>query len=192
LKNRKSIRLKNWDYSSNGVYFITICTKNRKCLFGEIINGEMNLNELGNIAKDELSKTLDIRPNYKIIEYIIMPNHIHFILTINHPTGVLQNCTGVLQNCTGVLQYAPAITTFKSPKNNLGSFIRGYKSSVTNKIKRLSNDREIILWQRNYYEHIIRDDKSFENITNYIKNNPINWEKHNKNEIDAKITRFEI
>lgn len=92
--HRRSIRLKEYDYSQSGAYFITICTYNRKCSFGEIVNGEMQLNEWGTILENELLKTSELRPNVLLDEYVVMPNHFHGIIVI-------------MDNCRGVLQYAP-------------------------------------------------------------------------------------
>ena len=136
--HRRSIRLKGYDYSQSGLYFITICVQNRHCLFGEIENDEMILNEYGKIAATEWINTESIRDNIRLHEYIIMPNHIHGIIEIIDRKG----------DCRGELQFAPTI--IKSLK---------YK-----------------IWQRNYYEHIIRNEKSYQRISEYIITNPQKWD----------------
>jgi REP element-mobilizing transposase RayT len=160
-KKRKTLRLKNYDYSSEGYYFITICTYKFINFFGEVINGAMILNDFGEIADTELLKTMKIRHNVLIEHYVIMPNHIHAIIQITEKVGAY--CDTPLQK------------QFRSPKNNLGSIVRGYKSAVTKQVNILRNNHSHV-WQRNYYEHIIRDEKSFLEIVDYIKNNPAKWE----------------
>ncbi len=117
LYNRQSIRLKEYDYSQSGAYFITICTKNRECLFGAIKNGEMTLNKLGKIAYNELKKTSEIRKNMEINCFVVMPNHIHAIVTINNSVGAYCNTPQLVsQNDFNTSQK----TKFQSPSNNLG------------------------------------------------------------------------
>lgn len=178
--HRKSIRLKGYDYSQAGLYFITICTQNRACLFGNITNGNMILNLFGKIAYTEWKKTEEIRDNCRIHESIVMPNHIHGIIEITHQKAANNQ-----------------IGKFQSPSQTIGSIIRGFKIATIKKIKDLINNStgelqfaptaltaltEIIksldfkIWQRNYYEHIIRDQKAYTNISNYIINNPKNWD----------------
>src|ERR1700758_186582 len=97
----RSIRLKEYDYSQSGAYFITVCTYNRECLFGDVVNGEMRLNKWGTIVENELLKTPELRPNVLLDEYVVMPNHLHGIIVI-------------VDNGRGVLQYAPT-RRFRSP-----------------------------------------------------------------------------
>ncbi|MBI1306845.1 MAG: transposase [Bacteroidetes bacterium] len=176
LHQRKSIRLKGYDYAQAGLYFITICTQNRACLFGEIINGEMRLTTYGEIALAEWKKTEEIRENCCIHESIIMPDHIHGIIEITHKRGEEQE-----------------IGKFQSPSQTIGAIIRGFKIASIKKIKELIQKEEkskgelqfalteliksldFKIWQRNYYEHIIRDEQSLQRIRQYIINNPQNW-----------------
>jgi REP element-mobilizing transposase RayT len=100
IHHRRSIRLKGYDYSQEGLYFVTICTQNRECLFGEITNGEMQLNPMGEIAQAEWIKTGQMRPNIQLHESIIMPNHIHGIIQITHPDPVGARCTRPLPHAS--------------------------------------------------------------------------------------------
>ncbi len=143
---RHSIRLINYDYSQNGLYFITICTHEKQFLFGEIIDGKMQLNKLGNIAEDELKK-LKNKYNLSIEHFIIMPNHIHFILIKN------------------------------DNEMKLGNIVAFYKYETSKKINELNKEEFIKIWQRNYFERIIRTEQELNNIIEYIHNNPENWEK---------------
>ena len=173
LPKRQSIRLYEYDYSLEGLYFVTICTQNRVCLFGEIINEKMVLNEMGKIAHEEWGKTPRLRKNIKIHEFIIMPNHMHGVIEIVDVGAYCirpQTPTGV---CNTPLQQEQD-NRFQSPAQTLGAIIRGYKSAVTRQINELRGTRNIPIWQRNYYEHIIRNDESYQKITEYIYENPNN------------------
>ncbi len=152
--NRKSIRLKNYNYAKNGYYFITICTKNHKPFFGNINNDEMQLNQLGKITHDIWKKLPEKYPNIKLNSFVIMPNHIHAIIIIEKDIN----------------QQLDKIT--------LGKIIGGYKSIVFNKCLKFCKEKNIKmerLWQRNYYEHIIRNEEDLLNIQEYIQNNPLKW-----------------
>lgn len=183
IHQRKSIRLKGYDYSQAGLYFITICCQDRACLFGKIIDGEMILNEYGQIAFDEWIKTPEIRPNVKLGEFVLMPNHIHGIIRIlgrgelNSPEITNESHSPDNGNDFKSKQMSDNkgenISPLRSPSQTVGAIIRGYKSSVTKQLGLLGYPEKI--WQRNYYEHIIRNDKSYKNISDYIINNPAKW-----------------
>jgi len=165
--NRRSIRLPGYDYTQEGFYFVTICTYKHKCLFGKIKDGKIYLNKYGEIVKDEWIKTEKIRKNIKIDKFVIMPNHIHGIIIIN--------CVPFI--CRGTLQRAPTHEEFGKPvSNSIPTIIRGFKSAVTNRINRIRKSPGISVWQRNYYEHIIRNEKDYLRIVEYIQNNPLKWE----------------
>ncbi len=170
--NRKSIRLKGYDYSSPGAYFITICTDNHKYLFGDIVDGEMNLNKTGQIVHSEWFKTETIRLNISLDAFVIMPNHVHGIIIIKNDMSVLHPDT---MN-QGTMHCAPAtIEKFGKPTSNtIPTIIRGFKSAVTNRLNRKNNTPGLKLWQRNYWEHIIRNDKSMNKLRDYIATNPKN------------------
>lgn len=172
--HRRSIRLKGYDYSQAGMYFITICCQNRICRFGEIINNEMVLNDFGKIAHDEWIKTTELRPNVELGKFVIMPNHIHGIIRLSR-RGELHSPenedvfdTPQPPENEGVCKTPP-----RSPSQTVGAIVRGYKSSVTKQLHLLGFDEQ--LWQRNYYEHIIRNEQSYQTISNYIINNPAKW-----------------
>ncbi|MCK3658719.1 hypothetical protein A4G18_08350 [Pasteurellaceae bacterium Pebbles2] len=161
IHKRRSIRLKGYNYSSLGDYFITICCVDRNPLFGEIVDNQMCLNENGVIARREWLKTLSCRKGVELGEFIIMPNHIHAIVSFTEEFQRINSEKGVCH------------TPLQSPSYTLGAIIRGYKSAVTSQLKEQLGER---IWQRNYYEHIIRNEKSYEMIEDYIKNNPLTWE----------------
>ncbi len=164
--HRRSIRLKNYDYSQAGAYYITICVYNREHLFGDIIDSELQPNEYGKIAENEWIKTFQLRKNIEMDEFIIMPNHLHGIIIISNES-----------DSTGTARRTPTIERFSKPTaNTIPTIIRNYKSAVTKQINELRNTPGTILWQRNYYEHVIRDESDLNRIREYIINNPRNWE----------------
>lgn len=157
MHQRQSIRLKHYDYASAGYYFIAICCFQRLSLFGHIEQGQMFLNEYGKIAQQEWLNTINKRQNVKLNAFIIMPNHMHGII-----------------HFTQNLNPNPTPNDFHSPRNNLGAIVRGYKSAVTSQLKEKIGHN---VWQRNYYEHIIRDEKSYQMIAEYTLNNPLTWQQ---------------
>lgn len=177
IHHRRSIRLKGYDYSQAGLYFVTICCDGRICRFGEIENSEMKLNEMGLIAFNEWLKTSEIRQNVELDVFVVMPNHIHGIIILNDMgRGELHspnNSPNNSDNNSDNNIKGECDSPLRSPSNNIGAIVRGYKSSVTKQI-RLINDN-IVVWQRNYHEHIIRNEQSYQTISNYIINNPAKW-----------------
>lgn len=144
-------------------------------MFGEIINGEMQLTPIGLIVDDEWKKTPLIRTNVELGPFIVMPNHLHGIIILNdNGRGESQN------NGRGELQFAPT-GKFVSPSNNIGAIVRGFKSASTKRINEMRGTPGIPVWQRNYYEHIIRGEKDFNAICQYIVNNPLKWQYDREN-----------
>ena len=194
IHKRHSIRLKGYDYSKSGLYFITICTHNRENLFGEILDGEMQLNEIGKIIEKEWLKSAKIRKEIEIYEFVVMPNHFHAIAEIVETSNIHQNnlivgAYGIRPNNIiddnklvdiGDLKVNEDLkeiedlkgvchTPLRSPSRTVGALVRGFKSAVTKAVG-------FSPWQRNYHEHIIRNEKSYIKISEYIKNNPLLWE----------------
>jgi REP element-mobilizing transposase RayT len=156
IHNRQSIRLKGYDYSSSGLYFITMCVQNRAHLFGKIENREMVLNDAGKMIQTEWINLKTRFPNIELHEFVVMPDHFHGILEIVGAPNV-------------------GATTRGAP--TLGDMIMAFKSITTVEyIKGVKNlewpSFEKRLWQRNYYEHIIRDELAYFSISKYIMNNP--------------------
>lgn len=177
-----SARLQHWDYRWPGAYFITICTKDRLHYFGEIENGKMILNEIGEMVQNEWRLTPKIRPdmNLNLGEFVVMPNHFHGILIIGENEYNGDGGDGGdgrdAMHCVSTPTPTPTVTTnqFGPQRKNTASIIRGFKSSVTKNARIINPD---FAWQPRFYDHIIRDDKSFNTISNYIINNPENWDK---------------
>jgi REP element-mobilizing transposase RayT len=160
--HRRSIRLPRFDYGSAGAYFVTICTHERAHVFGKIQNDEMILNENGNICMNVWDEIQEYSDNAETDEFIVMPNHVHGIIWIRPPTH------GAI-NPKGAINRAPTTTTM-----GLGEIVRSYKARVTRQIRLAGSTYGV--WQRNYYERIIRNERELHAIRQYIRNNPSKWE----------------
>jgi REP element-mobilizing transposase RayT len=172
--NRKSIRLKGYDYSQAGLYFITICCQDRACLFGDVVNGKIGLNVAGKIANECWLEIPEHFPNVILHEYIVMPNHIHGIIELTEIVGAKNfSLHQHSPHHTGANDFSPLLIPFVSPSRTIGSIVRGFKIGVT-KWMRQNTDFETV-WQRNYHEHIIRNEQSYQTISDYIINNPAKW-----------------
>lgn len=194
-----SHRHPDWDYSWNALYFLTIVTQNKACNLGKILDHQMILSDFGKIVNDEWLKSFEIRKELILHEYIIMPNHLHAVVEIcnkselNHPGSVethgrashhpnSQPQSISLNNNLLQIKRNPAIRIPKS----ISTLMAGFKSAVTTKIDNYIDENRLRLkkyhqynpfFQANYHDHIIRNDFEFQNIRNYILENPINWEK---------------
>jgi REP element-mobilizing transposase RayT len=171
-----SARLPGWNYGWNASYFITICTKDRECFFGEIVNGEMNLSKTGVIADLMWYEIKNHAKGVELDEFIVMPNHVHGIITLNgedeRPPTIL-NANGDSNVETRHALSLPAQQRFQNQgKNTISSIVGGYKAAVTKHANRLKFD---FAWQPRFHDHIIRDKQSFQTISNYIINNAQNW-----------------
>ena len=185
--HRRSIRLKGYDYTQPGAYFVTFCTYQRDEILGEVLHGEMKLSALGMIVQEEWFRTAQIRKEIQLFddEFIVMPNHGHGIIRIIETVGAdgvrpedgvrpkNPDARGENQDARGENQDARGASLRRAPRS-LGSVMAGFKASVTSRAKRELNIAGI--WQRNYYDHIIRNDRELENIQWYIRNNPLNWQ----------------
>lgn len=172
IHNRRSIRLKGYDYSGAGIYFITICCQNREYRFGDVLNGEMKLNDAGIMVENEWLKLPERFKNIRLHAYVVMPNHFHAILEIVGATLV------VAQNRPNAQTGQPQGLPLRN--KTVGDMVGAFQSIVTVKyihgVKTLGwQPFDGKLWQRNYYEHIIRNEQSYQTISEYIINNPAKW-----------------
>ena len=165
----ESIRLPEYDYSLPGYYFINICTKNRENLFGEIKNNKMNLSAFGHLVKRQWRQISKIRKNIVSDAFIIIPNHIHGILTIVEAIHELP------------LQGSSPRGWAKRRQMMLSKIIGQFKMQTAKQINQFKNTPGLPVWQRNYYEHIIRNESELNRIRVYIKNNPANWHNDRNN-----------
>ena len=185
-----SARLQHWDYGWNAAYFVTICTHNRQCFFGEISNGKMELSEMGKTATIYWMEIPDHFPFVNLGAFVVMPNHIHGIVVIDKPQTVNAPIPdpvetpnlGVSTNgvANGVTNNVANGVTNMNDKNNdpwkpgtLGVIINQYKRKCTIESRKIDPE---FAWQSRFHDHIIRDEKSYQNISQYIINNPANWD----------------
>ena len=196
-----SARLRNWDYGWNAMYFVTVCTQGRENYFGEIVDGKMILSEIGKISEQEWIKTPEIRPdmNLELDAFVVMPNHFHAIIIIGDNQynakldadhrdaigNIGRDAIGMIgrdaMHCVSTESRVPTIpdapipvtkNKFGPQSKNLASIIRGFKSSVTTNARKIHAGFD---WQPRFHEHIIRNDESYQRISEYIQNNPANW-----------------
>lgn len=176
--DRRSIRLKGHDYSQPGYYFITICTQNRRCQFGRMVNAAFVMNDVGQVVQQCWNDIPLHFPHMKLDVFVVMPNHIHGILLIVHRPA----------DSMGTEQFG------KPVPGSISTIIRSFKSAVTRHINNLRQTPGARLWQRNYWEHIVRNENELNRIREYIVRNPQNWEMDRLNGGDGnrimEITEF--
>jgi REP element-mobilizing transposase RayT len=179
--HRRSIRLKGYDYTQAGVYFVTIVTQNRACLFGDIVAGEVRLNAFGQ-AVAETWLWLATQYGYvELDECVVMPNHLHGIIII---TETDNGCPTDGGGVGGGSRTAPTVIASTAPmvkRKPLGRLIGAFKTVSTKRINEYRGTPGVVVWQRNYYEHIIRDERSLNRIREYIAANPLRWHLDREN-----------
>ena len=154
-------RLKGWDYSRPGLYFITMVTHERQCIFGEIQAGRVVYSPMGEIVKDEWLRSFDLREELFCHDWVIMPNHIHAIMEIKK----IPDKKPVIKN--------PGIAY--RPSRSISSIVAGFKSATTKRINQYRNTPGAGVWQARFHDHIIRDDAGYQKIREYIQTNPRHW-----------------
>jgi REP element-mobilizing transposase RayT len=164
LHRRRSIRLPGHDYASSGAYFITMVTKDRECLFGGVSAGEIRLSEFGDIVVREWLRSAEIRKELSLDAFVVMPNHLHAIAHIRR---------------VGAHGRAPLRTSSDGvrvrPERSVGSLVAGFKAAATKAINQSRTTPGVPVWQRNYYERIIRNEAELARIRQYIWENPATW-----------------
>lgn len=201
-----SARAPFWDYGCTAAYFVTICTQDRKCYFGDVVDGKMNLSGIGIIADVLWHEIKNHTQNVELGQFVVMPNHIHGILIINndnddratHDDGITHSVVETTHalslphtlSLPPPQQQSPPQQTIGQKrfqhqgKNTLSSIIGSYKSAVTKHAHRLGFD---FAWQSRFHDHIIRDEQSFQTIANYIANNPLKWGNDKFNKMNKNI-----
>jgi REP element-mobilizing transposase RayT len=205
--HRRSIRLRGYDYTQGGAYFVTIASANHAEIFGQVIDGQMQMNARGRIVTEEWLKTAQIRRYVRVQrdEFVVMPNHVHSIIWIvddvddagtghdagaGHDAGVGPDAgtghdAGTYHNVGARRRRAPtghAIERFGKPvPGSIPTIIRAFKSVTTRRINILRGTPGAPVWQRNYYEHIIRTERALDAIRAYIRMNPQRWEQDSLN-----------
>ena len=167
IHRRRSVRLKGFDYARPGAYFVTICTRERELLFENTA--------YKTIIFDEWHRTAAVRSHIHLDEFVCMPNHIHGIIVFIEPVGA-RRC--LAQDKGATHRVAP---TKKIQSDSLGAIIGQFKSITTKRINQLRDTMELSIWQRSYYEHVIRNEDELNRIRQYIHDNPLNWETDEEN-----------
>ena len=171
IHRRRSVRLKEFDYASPGAYFVTICTRDRELLFENP--------DYKTIIQDEWDRTAVVRPKIHLDEFVCMPNHIHGIIAFIEPVGARRRLALIHDQTNRATHRVAPTKSVQS--NSLGAIIGQFKSITTKRINRLRGTIELSIWQRSYYEHVIRNEDELIRIRQYIHDNPLNWETDEEN-----------
>ena len=182
--HRRSIRLPGYDYRSPGAYFVTMCVQGGECLLGEVVDGEMQLGGWGQVASHYWKRIPDHSEHMELDVWVVMPNHMHGIIVINgrgeaSPASTpsidnLRPGAARLQDQEAARDASPLLQPALQP-GSLGAVVGNYKSVTTRRINRSRGMPGTPFWQRNYWEHIIRNEQSLNRIREYIENNPARW-----------------
>ncbi|MBN2378308.1 transposase [candidate division WOR-3 bacterium] len=177
--HRRSIRLKRYDYSQPGCYFLTMCTRNGESIFGEISDNGMKLNEFGEIVQSYWNKIPQRYPKTESVAFVVMPNHVHGIVCIIWDPDARDNIVrAVSKPPVGAVHDAKrrSQTPLRVRRNMLIPKLVGwFKMNTAKRINQMRNTRGFSVWQRNYWEHVIRIEKSMNRIFEYIQTNPFRW-----------------
>jgi putative transposase len=180
IHHRRSIRLKGYGYSQPGYYFVTICTRNRECILGNVVDGRMQLSKMGQLVQIVWKDLLKRFEDLELDKFTVMPNHILGIITIVGAGLALPN--------QGAASSAPT----KDVSIRLVDVVRAFKSISAIKVNRFLSRLGVPLWQRNYYEHIIRNEESLNRVREYIETNPLRWELDRENPQRKSEDEFDL
>jgi putative transposase len=183
--HRKSIRLKEYDYSQPGTYFVTLCTEGRMCVFGDVVDGRMVLNETGEIVQSDWDDLPVHYPHARLDAFQIMPNHIHGIIILVDEAAVGAGPGG--RPTSGEHPDAqprrPAPVGEEVQRHRISEIIRSFKAYTTIRINKRRHTPGVRIWQRNYYERIVRNTEELDAIRAYVYNNPMAWDKDRENPV---------
>lgn len=168
---RRAMRLRDYDYSQPGAYFVTICAQHRKCLFGTIIDGKMQLNEIGQIVVECWNRISQHFPSVELDEYVVMPNHTHGIIRLKIPGRIAIRSGEVASPALNNDSHKDEV-----PSPTLGRILAYFKYQSTKRINQYRDTQGTQVWQRNYHDHVVRDDPDLQRLRQYIQNNPMKWE----------------
>ena len=186
VHHRHSTRLREWDYSWPWWYYVTICAYERRCIFGEVINDKMRLNDIGEIVREEWMKTPTIRPEIELDGFVVMPNHVHGIIIINDTvgaTGPVARRGNYNKQERATRRVAP---TKRLVSGSLGAIIGQFKSKAAKRINAMRGAPDETVWQRGYHDHIVRNEADLHRIRTYIEYNPLQWSIDEENPKDKK------
>jgi REP element-mobilizing transposase RayT len=171
IHHRRSIRLTGYDYTRAGAYFVTICAYQRQCLFGEVKDGVMVLNEYGMVVQQTWHDLPNHFQHVVLDQFVIMPNHVHGVIVFGGDTSAHTSAHSLAVGA----QHAAPLQNPHVISGSLGAAVRSFKSAVTKRINTHRNTPGHPVWQRNYYEHVIRDDRDLAGIRQYIVDNAARW-----------------
>jgi REP element-mobilizing transposase RayT len=177
--HRRTIRLPEYEYAW-GAYFVTMCTHERQCLFGGIVGEQMVLSQIGVIVEEEWQKSAEIRAEIVLDEWVVMPNHVHGIVIITEQ-GREDRHIGISNSDRGATPRAPTGRGMGNRPESLSSFVGGFKTGTTARVDQLRGVQGIPVWQRNYYERVIRNERELDAIREYIVLNPLRWAMDEEN-----------
>ncbi|MCG2720893.1 MAG: hypothetical protein L6290_02600 [Thermodesulfovibrionales bacterium] len=180
IHHRRSIRLKGHDYSQTGAYFVTVCSLNKECMFGEIKHGTAGLNEYGEMVMKCWNEIPGHFINVECDEFVVMPNHIHGVIFINNCRGEVSSPFSSDSDTIKFTQQGGETPPLLR-KITLGQIVAYFKYQTAKTINQIRNTLGTSIWQRNYYEHIIRDDRELQAIREYIRYNPLKWNDDEEN-----------
>ena len=193
--HRRSIRLRGYDYSGPGAYFVTICTERRRCLFGDIADGEMRLNEYGRLVSECWH---DLPRHYGCVQsdaFVVMPNHVHGIVMLTDDRDPEVRSGSQPTSLTHTLTTDPGVGAGLQParprpaprkRHGLPEIVRGFKTFSSRRINEARNTQGTRLWQRSYYERVVRNEDELQRIREYIVHNPLGWATDEDNPANLK------
>jgi REP element-mobilizing transposase RayT len=176
--HRRSIRLSGYDYSQKGIYFVTVCTQNREHLFGRIENGEMQMNDAGRMVEFTWFDLPNHNPHIVLDEFVVMPDHVHGVILITDGNADVDVGAGS--------EPAPTEPTPTTERHPLSEIVRQFKTFSAKRVNQIRGITGIPVWQRDYYEHIIRNDAELDHVRQYIANNPAKWDYEHGHAIAGK------
>ena len=193
--HRRSIRIQGYDYSKAGAYYFTICCHKKQCLLGEIVSGVMHPNPIGETVEAIWNNLPRHFPFIELDAFVLMPNHVHGIILItenqfNFRGEAFEQIVSDSQPEYSTLNTSPSFSDNSTlphgtQSGSLGAIVQNFKSVATRRVNRLTRNKGTV-WQRNYYEQIIRDEKAYENIRRYIVENPLRWDEDEENPLNLK------
>ncbi len=178
IHNRRSIRLPGYDYSGPGAYFVTLCAFDKQCQFGQIADGQMELNKYGQAVEEEWFRSAGIRQEIELDMFVVMPNHVHGIVRI---AGALLAHEPQGGGRRPRPQQGGRRPPLQMRARSVSSFMAGFKSATTHRIRTMCGKLDAAVWQRGYYEHIIRNEDEFAKIREYIATNSLRWATDREN-----------
>ncbi|MBI2917377.1 MAG: transposase [Chloroflexi bacterium] len=185
--HRRSIRLPSYDYTQPGAYFITVCAHDKASLFGDVLDGDMRMNTFGYIVQEEWERTARAREDVTLDAFIVMPNHTHAIIWL---TG-----HGDTAERGGMARHAPTVVTPPTPRfgrpiaDSLATVVGAFKSATSRRINKLRGTPASPVWQRNYYERVVRGEDDLHGIQEYIAANPAQWAQDPENPSPSQEAR---